>query len=192
MATKVRDWLNQNSAVTTIGAVVIIIICLVILLWNAGVVGGPSYHRTAYYYDIQTHKLFVSKIGQMAPIKSPSGANNGVLAHVFSCTDCSDQSSRFIGWLERYTPKAKKRAQMAKKIEKKRQDWIKAHPDAKTPPPGPDPMALMMGGPGSTVVRLPKEGAKWVSPMSKAGNAIMSRTISKKCGADQKIKRCYP
>lgn len=166
---KVREWLNNNSAAATIGAVVILLISLVVMLWSNGVVGGNNRNPDSYYYDVKTHKLFVAKAGQIPPIDAPSGKNNGVAAHVFSYTDCSDKSSRFIGWLERYTNRAKRMLQNANQ-----------YPDI---------------GPEDDLIRLPNS-SRWFSAMSPQGNMIMTNAIlrhgSKHGKKANKVKRCYP
>lgn len=109
---QLRDWMNNNSAVVTVGAVVILILSLGYIVWNSK---GSSPPRVidVYYYDLNTNKLFTAQSNQLPPIDTESGpvagsnAPAGVRAYVFACTDCGDEADRFIGWLEMYTPEVK-------------------------------------------------------------------------------------
>jgi len=162
-----REWLNNNSAVTTTGALVLLLAALMIVLWSSGVFGGSGGGgKLAYYYDLKTKKLFTAEAGQIPPMKAPSGANNGVVAHVFSCSDCSDASSRFIGWLERYTDQAKKAFEKSNQF------------------PGANPQ--------SDLIRLPKSNAKWVSAASRAGDHLMHQAKVGRCKNIRQLQICHP
>lgn len=105
-----REFANNNSAIVTLGAVVLLVIALgAIIMQTRG--GGGSGIIDVYYYDLSTGQLFTGPSNQLAPIEAPSGPYNGkpggVRAFVFSCTDCDDESTHFIGWLDMYTPEAK-------------------------------------------------------------------------------------
>ncbi len=110
---KLRDWMNNNSAVVTVGAVVVLILSLGYIVWSSR---GRSYGPRVidvYFYDLNTNQLFTAKSDQIPPIETASGpvpgsgAPAGVRAYVFACNDCSDENDRFVGWLEMYTPEAK-------------------------------------------------------------------------------------
>lgn len=123
---KLRDWMNNNSAIVTIAAVVILILSLGYIVWSSK---GPSYGARVidvYYYDLNTQKVFTAKSDQVPPIDAPSGpfrtpagqeVPGGVRAYLFACGDCQDftgltaaelqAKGGFIGWLEMYTPEAK-------------------------------------------------------------------------------------
>lgn len=110
---KIRDTMNNNSAVVTIVAVVILVLSLGFIIMNSNK-KGPRRVVELYYYDMNTGELFVGPSDQYAPIDAPSGPTAdgqpaGVRAYVFSCGDCSDKSSHYIGYLERYSPEAKER-----------------------------------------------------------------------------------
>lgn len=104
---KARNWLNNNSAMVTILAVVILILSLgFIIISNS----RPSYTPRVidvYYYDLGAKQLFVDKSDKYPPIATPTGEMKGARAYVFSCGDCKDESKRFVGYLEMYTPAAK-------------------------------------------------------------------------------------
>lgn len=109
---KLRDWLNNNSAIVTIGAVVLLIGALFAIIMQMS--GGSSGPRVidVYFYDLNKNQLFTAKSDAIPPIDTdsgatPQGAPAGVRAYVFACNDCGDENDRFIGWLEMYTPEAK-------------------------------------------------------------------------------------
>lgn len=104
---KARNWLNNNSAMVTILAVVVLIMSLAFIIISNS---RPSYTPRVidvYYYDLDTNQLFIDKSDKYPPIPTPSGEMKGARAYVFSCGDCSDESKRFVGYLEMYTPAAK-------------------------------------------------------------------------------------
>jgi hypothetical protein len=59
-------------------------------------------HQYAYYMMPQTGQVLVDVSGQLPPLES-----GAVRAVVFSCGDCSDKSTHFVGWIEKYTDEAK-------------------------------------------------------------------------------------
>ena len=107
-----REFANNNSAIVTLGAVVLLVIALgAIIMQTRGGGGSRSSITDVYYYDLNTGELFPGPSDQIAPIDAPSGPYNGkpggVRAFVFSCEDCDDESTHFIGWLDMYTAEAK-------------------------------------------------------------------------------------
>ncbi len=104
---KARNWLNNNSAMVTILAVVVLILSLGFIIISSR---QPTYTPRiydVYYYDLDTKTLFVDKSNKFAPIQSPSGKVNGARAYVYTCGECSDTNSLFVGYLEMYTKEAK-------------------------------------------------------------------------------------
>jgi hypothetical protein len=76
---------------------------------------APPPKRTGqvWYYDLNTGKLFTGRIDDIAPIDAPSGPTPagqqaGVKAYVFSYGNCSNESERFVAWVERTSVQAKK------------------------------------------------------------------------------------
>ena len=73
----------------------------------------PKRTGQAWYYDLNVGQIFTGNSTEVAPIDAPSGplpdgGQAGVKAYVFSYGDCADESQRFIAWLERAIPNAKK------------------------------------------------------------------------------------
>ena len=75
---------------------------------NASVV--PDMPKLAYFFDPQTGTLFTANAAQPSvPIvnpQTPGAPATAVYAHVFSCTSCDDEKSRFVGYIERPNPNA--------------------------------------------------------------------------------------
>jgi hypothetical protein len=123
-----RDFLNNNSAVVTILALVVLVGALGAIIWNSGGGGGQEFMQR-YYYDLNTGKLFVDSKSKIAPIDAPSGPYNGkqggVSAVVFGCGECQssydgmtqeevEEAGAIIGWLEMLTAEAKKEMEQTK------------------------------------------------------------------------------
>lgn len=75
----------------------------------------------AYFYDLNTKKIFIAPASQLAPIETASGpfekGNAGVRLFLFSCAPCPSLNGKTLeeaaalgatnGWLERYTDETK-------------------------------------------------------------------------------------
>lgn len=175
-----RDWVNEHPSAALIAAVAILLLSLGWLLTRT----SSSYRPRSsgyFFYDLGTGELFVAQAA-IPPIDTKSGEGQGVRAVVFSCGKCQDKSTRFIGWLERYTPEA--RALMLK-------------------PPAPND-----GGPdaadhvtwridaGHQLAAPPEPGAdpRWVPLTSHEGTALMQsvRTRCPGAGRDNQPEVCSP
>jgi hypothetical protein len=132
---------------------------------------------------MNTGELFeegIQKIGAISPPdggtydKYPWGSGPaGVKAYVFSCEDCSDEVSRFIGYLETIPP------ELAAKVKQ-----ASENPDAS--------MDIMLAMETQTLVMSPDDPKKrWVPQASQPGQTIISR-INGRCQGDQKLQFCYP
>jgi hypothetical protein len=67
--------------------------------------------RKAWFYDLNTGRLFVSISKEAGPIEAPSGplpsgAHAGLRAHVYSYVLDPNESELFVGFLERPDPSA--------------------------------------------------------------------------------------
>jgi hypothetical protein len=163
-----REWMNQNSAVVTIIAVVLLLVSLGVIIMTL-TPKNPARVVDVYFMDTSDGSLFVDKSDQLPPVAAPSG-KDGVRAFVFSCGDCGDEASRFVGWLETYTPDAKKA--------------ISAPSD--NPEAGMDNYEVVENG---HMVCDPVS-KKWVMANSEQGFKIMDM-IQNKCGTEAP-KPCFP
>ena len=166
-----REWMNQNSAVVTIIAVVLLLVSLGVIIMTL-TPSSPNRVVEVYFMDTADGQLFVEKSNQLPPIVAPSG-KEGVRAFVFSCGDCGDEASRYVGWLETYTAEAKK-----------------AITGTTENPEGPEGMVdnyeLIENG---HMVCDP-QSKTWVPANSEPGFKIMDQ-IQNKCG-NEPPKPCFP
>ena len=106
-----RAWVGLNRALITIVAAM--------LLFTAGVaIYFQLYPRraaadySAFYYDLNNDVLFVANTRDVPPIMVPGQPANsppaGALAFVYACRNCADDNDRYVGFIELYTPEAKK------------------------------------------------------------------------------------
>ncbi len=166
----VREWLNQNPSVTTIGAIVLLGLCLWFIIHQLSTGPGSELNPRAYYYDLNTGELFVDDSSKFPPIEAPSGPDPdgqpaGVRAIVFSCSSCDDEDSLWVGYLEKFAnPPTRRESGSAA-----------------------DEAAL---GATAMLVRAP-DGGKWVSDQSMVGAQIMN-AVGKKCGEGVKPIQCEP
>jgi hypothetical protein len=109
-----RRWINRQDPRIIIGITVVTVFLLVVVVIN--LLSGPEApeikeFKKAWYYDLNTGKLFVAKSGLVLPIEAPSGPlpdgrPAGVRAHVFTFAAEPNESDRFIGFLETTDPNA--------------------------------------------------------------------------------------
>jgi len=110
--TSARAWINTNPRkVTAITAVsVLLLLTTIVLLIPEETMEKQNYEK-AWFYDLNTGKLFVANSKLSGPIKAPSGPlpngePAGVRAYVFTYVHDPNDSERFIAFLERPDPNA--------------------------------------------------------------------------------------
>ena len=122
-----REWLNQNSALTTVAAVVILFCALGFSVFKiTGKNPGIDKDAQAYYYDLVEGKIFGGKmLNTLSPIDGPNGTvehkgearRAGFRAYIFACGGCSESmfdktkeqveaTGAKIGYLEFYNEKS--------------------------------------------------------------------------------------
>ncbi|MGB2807353.1 MAG: hypothetical protein WBC22_06420 [Sedimentisphaerales bacterium] len=111
-----RRWINrQNPKIIISIAVVTVLLLLmtVIGLLSSGEAPKVKEYKKGWFYDLKAGKLFVAKSKLIPPIEAPSGPlengkPSGVKAYVFSYKYEPNESERFIGFLETFTPEARR------------------------------------------------------------------------------------
>jgi hypothetical protein len=93
----------------TTASVFVLLVTIVWLSWPEKIVEEVVESELAWFYDLNTGMLFVSRSELTGPIEAPSGPlpcgrPAGVRAYVFSYIDEPNESERFIGFLERPNP----------------------------------------------------------------------------------------
>ena len=202
MVRNAREWLNKNSAVVTIAAVVLLVVSLGIIIMTL----RPKRYKPrivdVYYFDLGANRTFVAKSNEIPPVEGPSGSQAGgppmgVRAYLFACGDCPSNmvdmtpqdlfnQKVFIGWLEMYTPDAKERMEAMQRGEYK--------PES---PEGPDgamvPEMYDFWEQGHLISTLADsiEQMQWVPANSEPGFQIM-QNLQDVCGDDATPKPCFP
>ncbi len=165
----IRSYLNNNPAIVTIAAIVLLLVCLGVIYRTLSGGGGGPRIVDIYFYDLGSGEVFIGPSDSLPPIDAPSGPYNGkpagVRAYVFSCTDCSDENSRFVGYLETYTDEAKA---------------------ALTSGEAPDAYEYYDGG---RLIKRPDEEG-WARAESEEGFALIE-SVSTLCPGGV-LKPCYP
>jgi hypothetical protein len=188
----IREYLNNNSAVATIVAVVVLVLALGIIVWTSR---GPSTGPIeTYYFDMNTQRL-VTATGEPTPFDTGSGDFNypaegagmhpaGVNAQIFSCTESCDNveagmtadevkaAGAFIGYLQRQSPEAAE-------VQKKYESGGQLTPDE-------EEIMYTMG----QLVAAP-DGGQWVPAESEEGFRLTD-VYSSNCADGQKLTPCYP
>ena len=184
---KMREWINKNSPLVTIGAVLVLIVCLFVLLRQINPPVPPPITK-AWFFDLETNKLFIGPNAALPPIPTPSGkkdangSDQGVRAIIFSCGQCSDESKRYIGYLETLTPEAKEQIQAMMDAASK------VTPDGPPPPPPTQPMGdPMMNG---RLIASPDKGG-WLTMDSPDAGKLIQESMSK-CGEGKYPTQCFP
>lgn len=190
---KMRDFLNNNSALVTILAVVILVISLGVIIMNTR---GPGAIRAIdlYFYDVSNGQLFVASSDQIPPIDTAGGANMGVRAHVFACGECpSDlaglnaeqvkQKGAYIAYLEMYTPQGKQALTAAS------QGAAAGGPEGGQQ--GPPPEAMIDPMQQTLVKRAEDPNDKWLSMYSPQGYQLTDQSVSQ-CPDGSPARACRP
>lgn len=106
-----RAWLNAHPvlAIAATGlSVILVVVVLTGALWPTPDSSFPL-AKTAWFYDINTGKLFQGSPKKTGPIQAPSGPTAdgepaGFRAHVYSYVREPSDAELFVGFLERPNP----------------------------------------------------------------------------------------
>lgn len=175
-----RDWANRHPTAVGVGAIALLVILLGLGVMRMGSSGGkPPIRDGVWFYDVNTGKLFVAGVDQIPPIDTPSGAEAGVIAHVWSCGSCEDESSLKIAYLEKYTTEEAKEAvvQMNEAIRLNKMQTIVDILRAKAQQ--------------DMLIKRP-EDTGWTPATSDAGLAMMEIGNTVKCPDDRSPQPCRP
>lgn len=184
----VREFINNNSAVATIMAVVLFAVALAIIVWQNK---GPSAGQyESFYYDLNTQEIFVDDATLSTPFDRGGGTfeyfdgvkGSAVRAMIFTCNDPADikkgmtlaeieAAGGFIAYLERLSPET---IAMQSKLDAG-QDLTEQ-----------DRVIGMAGGLISTI-----DGQVWFNQESEQGMQLVNASFSR-CSAGQTPKICRP
>lgn len=110
-----RDWINEHHHIPMILCGVSIFVMVVVLtIWMAPDKTQPVVKEDtkAWYYDLNTAKLFAGEKGLIPPVKAPSGpladgTDAGVIAHVITYVDDPTETDLVVVYLETLTVDAR-------------------------------------------------------------------------------------
>lgn len=186
----IREYLNNNSAVATIVAVVILVVSLGIIVWSNK--GGSGAAVDVYFYDLNTNQLIVQQAGVVAPVDTGSGTVDygdgttgpaGVMATVYACDNCDAIQEGMsaeevaaaggrIAYFSRYSAEAKAlQEKMIAGEEVSDQEMEKIYM-----------MGAKVSPPGSNV---------WVDEMSEPGMSLMD-AVGNICSGGEQLVVCRP
>ena len=109
-----RQWLRERKLAAGIVLSVLTIAFLLFtvsqLMPGALSIGTKEQHKKAWFYDLNTGELFVTRFKSIPPIDAPSGplANGepaGVRAYVYRYAGQAEDE-KFIAYIEKFTPQA--------------------------------------------------------------------------------------
>lgn len=117
----IREYLNNNSAVATIVAVMLLVVALGFIVWQNK--GRSTGDYQSFYYDLNTKEVFTDVGTKSTPFDTGNGTfefhdgpqGSAVRVYIFTCGDPEDieagmtlaeieAAGGFIGYLERMTP----------------------------------------------------------------------------------------
>ncbi len=158
---RVRESLNDSPKTVAIIALVSVLLLVVAFLAIRRPSGDLRYDqsKTAWFYDMNTGKLFAAGAKEPGPIKAPSGplpdgSPAGFRAHVYSYVLDPNESELIVGFVQKPDPNAQsnQRASVKDAIP----DWAV----------------------GILIRRVENEQPSvWVSPMSREGREITESMI---------------
>lgn len=108
----IRGWMDENQNLVAVIAVVIMILALLFIFMQCKGRTATAGSGKAWYFDVAAGTTFADDATLIPPITSPAG-NEAVRVHFYSCGDCNE-SERFVGYYERYTPEVKAKLEAAR------------------------------------------------------------------------------
>ena len=108
-----RAWVNENSRLVLVVAVIAVLVLAVVTVraFKPAAAHPFAQGKTAWFYDVNTGRLFLAGSRETGPIAAPSGpARGGGLAGfragVYSYVLDPNEADLFVGFLERPDPDA--------------------------------------------------------------------------------------
>lgn len=101
----IRESLNQNPAVASGAVIGIVVLAMIFLVYNyaGNKTPGADGAAQAYFSDDDGKSYFPDDARKVTPFDH--NGKSAVLCFVFSC---DDSKTKFVGYLQRYTPEGKK------------------------------------------------------------------------------------
>ena len=171
-----RQWVNDNSAVVTVAAVVVLVLAVLFIFrgqFGGGIDIPNADELQAYFYDTVTEEVFVDKQNKIPPFVNEAG-HECVKVRMYTCGNCAE-SERWPAFYEKFTEDMKKQYEEA--MAQSGGKYI--------------PMMGGMMGPGQmggTLMSL--DGQNWVTQMDPSIRGRYKEMMTK-C-PDGKYRPCNP
>jgi hypothetical protein len=171
----IREKINQNPRQTTIVTAAIVLVAILFILWQAcsGGPGSSGYVSSKAFFSTDDGKTFFVDSSSNIPPFMKDG-KMAVRAQVFTC---DDGKTKFVGYLEMYTPQEKAMLeQMAKGGNK-----------------GGTPMYAGYGG--QAMVKQPGAPPQMWIPLAPQTTVAYQTVVQPKCpggGSQENLSRVFP
>ena len=193
----VREYLNNNPAVATVGVVVLLVVALGALVMQF--IGGPGNTVPILdvpYFDLGTGKVILAPANNMPPFdtgsgKQSDGSYNGVLMSIWTCDTCIplksmagmtpqeieavEGKSMFIAYLEKYNKKSLDIAEKSKGALIEGTDKL-----------APPPTNLIEQG---RMIKTLK-GKRWVFANDTKGEMLVKKMLAPNCTGGSYPRPC--
>ncbi len=176
----IREKMRQGQLPMVIGAVVMVCLALILVIWELKPAGAPHAPDHCYFYDTSNGGITIEPIGAIPPMKGANGGNTLVLAKFFSCTTCGDKK---LGYLLKYTASGKAAAES---LAHQSGGNLTASQSMQFNSSLSQYQIAIASG---TLVRLPAKGSRWYPIASPTGSKIAR---SPRCSATALAKPCLP
>ena len=162
-----REKINKNPTQTAAITAAAIVLALVFIIWQACGGGGGSGVGRSYYSIDDGKTFFVEASNKIPPFKHEG--RDAVRAHVFTC---DGGKTKFVGYLEMYSPQDKKMMEDAM--------------SGKAPP------AAYAGYSGQAMVKRPGTGPQGWVPLAPGTTQFYAQVVQVTCPDGKTPERVYP
>lgn len=175
----VREMLNKNPAIAS-GAVLVVIAVAVFFIFRSTMGGPKPKAPTEAYFSVDDGaSYFASDTKELAPFEHEG--KTAVKAYVYKCAD----GKPFVGYLERYTPDAKKTLMAARAAS----DKAAGQGGPQSGPPI-NVQSMAMAAQTGIEVKRPKD-KNWVKMMD-YGNAMKVKQVTCPDGNPDSLEPVLP
>ena len=167
----IRETINKNPAQTTAITAGIVLLAIIFIFWQACGGGGSGVVGKSYYTVDDGKTFFVDASNKIPPFMKDG--KQAVRAHVFTC---DGGKTKFVGYLEMYTPQEKAMLEQANK--------------------GPNKGAPVYAGfGGQAMVKRPGDPPTMWIPLAPQTTMAYQAVVQPKCpggGSQENLSRVFP
>ncbi len=150
-----RETLNRNPAITTGATIVIIVLAVGFIIYSQVGSGVPKPPKSAWYTTDDGASWFEDDINKISPFTKDG--KEAIRIYVFECKD----GKKFAGYMERYTPEAKKQLEALNAKQAALKPGTPEHEQASMEASGIMQNVMMTG----MQYKKPGAAGKWVAQM---------------------------